>query len=201
MDQVFSSPDLENSIGYAIWQAPEDILEPLPDPADSSAGVEVLRQVIGEVFRNRNGKLDASAAFNKFLALVWVMRPDMLDGKSLTTLGDEVGCTRACLSKLAVQWSDMLDGYRNGGMKSRSARQSYREVQKGHENFRVRASNGHTAKIEARLSGLLADFKAGEIWKRTDREFLRRRGLIGGGDRLTEKGREWVEGAPSRGNP
>lgn len=191
----FAGQNLENSADLADWRHPVDHIEPEPDSPAASAGVEALQKVMGEVFRSKRGKVDPYSAFNKFLSLTWVIRPDLLDSKSLMTLGEETGVTRACLSKLAVQWSDMLDGYRNGGQKSQAARERYKTVQAGHKNYRNGPSSAASTRTEQRLHELRIDFLNDKKWRKADKELLRRRGMIGAGDQLTDKGKRWVEDA------
>jgi hypothetical protein len=195
VDEVeFAGQNLENSVALADHRHPVDLLEP-EEQSRSSVGAEALGMVMGEVFRGRSKrKLDYSSAFLRFLALTWVIRVDLLDGKSLMTLADEVGITRAALSKYAVQFSDLLGGYRNGGQKSQAARESYRKAQTGHENYR-RTGPQINMRAQERLEQLRRDFHQGKAWRQLDKELLRRRGFIGAGDRLTEAGRAWIEGA------
>ena len=190
----FSGQNLENSADLADWRHPVDHIEPEEELTGESVGVETLRAVINEIFDNKRGKLNPSSGFFKFLTLVWVISPETLDGKSLTALGEEIGCTKAALSKYAVRWSDLL-AYRNGGQKSKDARLAYKEVQQGHGNFRALAANGQAKRTEERLAKLCGDFIEGRSWRRPDKELLRRRGLIGAGDHLTAKGKQWIESA------
>ena len=194
MEVEFAGRNLEDSGNMADWTRIEDILEPEEEPI-SSVAAEMLGKVLVEVFRRRGKrKLDYSAAFLRFLALTWVIRADLLDGKSLMTLADEVGVTRAALSKYSVEFSDLLGGFRNGAQKSKAARETYREIQKGHKNYR-RGGTQINTRTQERLTQLRLDFHEGRVWKQLDRDLLRRLGLIGAGDRITAKGREWLKGA------
>jgi hypothetical protein len=198
--EVEFGPNLENSVALADHRHPMDLIEP-EDESQSSVVAEMLGKVLAEVFRGRGRrKLDYSTAFLRFLSVTWLIRPDLLDGKSLMTLADEVGITRAALSKYAVQFSDLLGGYRNGAQKSKAARETYREIQKGHENYR-RGGTQINTRTQERLKLLREDFHKGNAWKQLDKDLLRRLGLIGAGDRVTAKGKEWLKGCPYPGAP
>lgn len=196
----FTGQNLENSIDLADHRHPMAHLEPEEEP-QASGGAEMLGKVMVEVFRGRGrSKLDYAAAFNRFIALVWVIRPDLLDGKSLMILADEVGITRAALSKNATAFSDLLGGYRNGAQKSQAARESYREVQMGHESYR-RPGTPINPRTQQRLEQLRDDFHQGKAWRQIDKDLLRRRGLIGAGDRLTAAGKAWLRGTKENATP
>jgi hypothetical protein len=97
-----------------------------------SVAADGLREILTLVFAKRKGsdapvKLDL--VFRRFICLVWVVRPELLDCASLSELSTHLHVTRAALSKMVRNYSDAF-GIRNPLMKTESARDSYSAAQK-----------------------------------------------------------------------
>lgn len=73
-----------------------------------------------------------SAIGHRALAVIYVLRPDLLDGQPLEVLGADSGITRQALSKLVSQFRDCFGGVRNRTMKSDETRARCRSAKREH---------------------------------------------------------------------
>jgi hypothetical protein len=88
------------------------------------AAADALGRVMDWCWREPKGnRRDQPTAYRHFLALSAVMRPDLFDNVSYTTLAKENGITKAWISKLATQFQDEF-----GIHFRRSRRQGSRDV-------------------------------------------------------------------------
>lgn len=190
------------------------------EPEDESPrdlAAEALAAVLRKVMsRRRHGVTDTTTddalrrlmeeSFRNFIALVFVMRPDLLPDVPQWRLAQALGCTRAALSRLCVKWSLKLGGMKTGGMKSIEARDSYRVAatgrrKKGQPHRKPKhvgesLSNDAFAERTARLiAEAVSAFNAGDPWTMHQRHALRRAGLVNDADELTEAGRELLGAA------
>lgn len=76
----------------------------------------------------RRAKL--SAIGHRTLAALYVMRPDLIDGIPLESLGQYSGVTRQALSKLVTEFRDCFGGVRNRAMKSDETRARCRSARR-----------------------------------------------------------------------
>jgi hypothetical protein len=114
-----------------------------PQATSFSMAAEGLREILALVFAKRKGsdapvKLDL--VFRRFICLVWVVRPELLDCASLSELSTHLHVTRAALSKMVINYRDAF-GIRNPLMKTESAREIYSQAQKrDHWRYRNKKS-------------------------------------------------------------
>ena len=199
-------PNIENSMAFSYYDDPIDQIEPLPE-AGASAAVDALRLVLQEIFRGhgRNQRIvRTEVAYRRFVSLVWLLRPDLVNGCSQTELAERLGCTRAGVSKIVVGWSESL-GVLGAGMKTLDARESYREVQMGHRSYHSKdgcttvneigvekITDSARAAEAKRLAAMRVQFKRGQTWRKPDRKLAWRRGLTDAHGSLTDRGKEWA---------
>lgn len=208
MEQVFSGPDLENNPDYADWRRPEDILEPIEEPEEENESIIAIRSLLEIMFRRPHisAPLSLDSGFRKFVALAWVLRPELCGGESQTVIAAKLGVTRAGFSRLCVWWSEKL-GVLHPSMRSKDARESYSAVQTGHRSYKLKGEQARALPIgqikrrsqdvaveDRRLEGLRQDFADGLTWRKEDKALLRRRGFITDTDQLTADGVEWLGG-------
>ena len=93
---------------------------------------EIMREIFTFVFAYRGDKPQPrlNVAFMRFVALTWLLRPELLGDVSLMKLAPQLGCTRANLSKLIRDFGDRWGGLRNRLQKTEGARRIYSEAQK-----------------------------------------------------------------------
>ena len=92
---------------------------------------EILREILAFAFAGRAGKPQRNLhkAFRRFVAITWLVRPELLGDISLMQLGPELSCTRANLSKMIRDFGDRWGGLRNRLQKTEGARRIYAEAQ------------------------------------------------------------------------
>lgn len=123
-----------------------DRLDGVSPPAAAPARPEAMTlagDALGElltwVWRSPTHKTtDIHGAFVKFLALSSTMRPELFDGQTYKELGEQVGCTRANISKAAVRFAEHFGGLHfrrqhNGRDNMRAARVRSYQKQKHDE--------------------------------------------------------------------
>jgi hypothetical protein len=198
---------IENTLAYATYDDPINHLEPLDDESAASAAADGLRLILDRVFRGGRSAdriLKPEVAYRRFTALTWLLRPELLGGRTQTEVAQDLGITKAGFSAIVVDWSTILGGMTNAGMKSVAARSSYRAVQLGHQSYRKdneeRAERIGTTKVtarsltaeERRLAVMRQQFTDGGTWSKADRALAKRRRLLGSDGKLTPAGRAWV---------
>lgn len=128
-----------------------------PDEAHPSAcdpqlleGFRAALGVLVDVIIPPGGPLPAPATMGvRLIALLQLVRPEALDGKSMNAIAQEAGVTRAALSKVLVGYSDTFAFWARH-QRSLKSRKTYRDVQ---VTLRVRA-RGLRAATAARRAGL-----------------------------------------------
>lgn len=126
--------------------------------SDFTVAAELLREILAFCFAYRGDKPqpDLRVAFTRFVCVVWLTRPELLNNVSLMQLGPQLGYTRANLSKLIRDFGDRLGGLRNRLQKTESARRAYAEAQlKDHwrrRKAKTPAASGETTGAHAEHS-------------------------------------------------
>lgn len=199
--------EITDTIKHADHRHPADFLEPEADQLEERPELLALRMMLEKTFITETGRvgINMRTAFNRFSALVWVLRPDLAGGISQTELAAKLGISRAALCRWCIAWSDLI-GTKNAAMKSAEARDKYSDVQQGHAAYRrkgqsvvtndlgERQSNQRTiTDEERRLAKMRTQFQRGKAWMKPDKALACRRGLIDGNGRLTPAGQAWVE--------
>jgi hypothetical protein len=118
-----------------------DRLDGTPPPAapPTEMAGDGLREILAWSWSSPSGKTtDIHGAFVKFLALSATMRPELFDGQTYKELGEQVGCTRANISKAAVRFAEHFGGLHfrrqhNGRDNMRAARVRSYQKQKHDE--------------------------------------------------------------------
>jgi hypothetical protein len=122
----------------------------VPAPADFAAAGEIMRQVLVYCFDvardKKHGGPRLDMAFRRFIGVVWLLRPELLDYASLMQLAPRLGVTRAALSKMIRNFGD-AHGIRNVLQKNEGARAIYRETQLK-DHWRNRKKQTPTASCE-----------------------------------------------------
>lgn len=110
---------------------------------------EIMREILTFAFAYRGDKPQPNlhTAFRRFVAITWLVRPELLGNVSLMDLGPELGCTRANLSKMIRDFGDRWGGLRNRLQKTEGARAIYAEAQR-RDHWRNRAKNKPPASCE-----------------------------------------------------
>jgi hypothetical protein len=129
-------------------ETPPDPMDPAP--ADFATAGEVMRQVLVYCFDvprdKKHGGPRLDMAFRRFVGVVWLLRPELLNYVSLMQLSPRLGVTRAALSKMIRNFGDAF-GIRNVLQKAEGARQAYSTAQK-RDHWRNRAKKGPPASEE-----------------------------------------------------
>ncbi len=102
-----------------------------PEPTGFGAAAEIMRAVFVYCFdvpRDTDGGPRLDLAHRKFIEVVWLLRPELLNHISLMQLAAKLGVCRATLSKAIRKFGDDY-GIRNVLQKSESARQAYSQAQ------------------------------------------------------------------------
>ena len=105
--------------------------EPEPEQTDFAAAAEIMRGVFVHCFdvpRDRDGGPRLDLAHRKFIEVVWLLRPELLNHISLAQLSVKLGVCRATLSKAIRKFGD-AHGIRNVLQKNEGARVIYRDAQ------------------------------------------------------------------------
>lgn len=112
-----------------------------PAPADFAAAAEIMRGVFVYCFdvpRDKDGGPRLDLAHRKFIEVVWLLRPELLNHISLMQLSTKLGVCRATLSKAIRKFGDAY-GIRNVLQKNESAREAYSQAQlKDHWRHRAK---------------------------------------------------------------
>jgi hypothetical protein len=88
-------------------QRPTDPAQPPP----MALAADGLHEILFWVWRcGRTQRATPISAYRKFLALSATLRPELFDDMTLEQLGSEVGCTKASLSKSALQFTKHFGG-------------------------------------------------------------------------------------------
>ena len=102
-----------------------------PRPVDFAAAAEIMRGVFVYCFdvpRDKDGGPRLDLAHRKFIEVVWLLRPELLNHISLMQLSAKLGVCRATLSKAIRKFGDAY-GIRNVLQKNESAREAYSQAQ------------------------------------------------------------------------
>lgn len=68
---------------------------------------DALAELLDFIWRDPRGyRREMQTVMRYFTALSAIINPSLLDDATYSQLGSELGCTRACISKLALQISD-----------------------------------------------------------------------------------------------
>lgn len=134
-------PDVDGSVpfDYPGVERSLDGAEPEPLGATDPAVLEGFRAALGvlvDVVIPPGGPVPPPATLGvRLIALLQLVRPEALDGRSMNSLARDAGLTRAALSKMLVGYSDTFEFWARH-QRSLQARKTYRDVQ---VNLRVRA--------------------------------------------------------------
>lgn len=206
----FSSASLEGTLRHAT--SPDsylDEIEPEPEkPRDLLA--ESISAILEECM-NRKGFSDSGnqaltphleSSFRKFIALVLIVRPDLLPGNLPNwRIAEGLGCTRQCLSIHCVNWSDFLGGMKAPGMKSQEARETYRQNKSTGSKRPKRKADRIGGRVDTAMrvhnetTIILAfeRFLNGSDFDTRQRTALQEAGLIDSESMFTEAGRERLQ--------
>ena len=102
-----------------------------PEQTDFAAAAEIMRGVFVYCFdvpRDKDGGPRLDLAHRKFMEVVWLLRPELLNHISLMQLSMKLGVCRATLSKAIRKFGDAY-GIRNVLQKNESAREAYSQAQ------------------------------------------------------------------------
>jgi len=102
-----------------------------PEQTDFAAAAEIMRGVFVycfDVARDKDGGPRLDLAHRKFIEVVWLLRPELLNHISLMQLSVKLGVCRATLSKAIRKFGDAY-GIRNVLQKNESAREAYSQAQ------------------------------------------------------------------------
>ena len=172
-----------------IW--PED---ELPD----DPRIETLKALMALLLPAKKGLAQKlRAGWVRYVALCFVIRPDLLDGRSQLAIAKELGVSSATISKHAVALSTLLGGFRSAGMLSDTARENHRKARLGKGLSRDLSSGGamtkHKSMIERNLLDSAERLANCQPLKALHRALLTDAGYIVAGDALTEKGKAWFD--------
>lgn len=175
---------------------PMEYIEPIEDSHDSRA--EVIGKLFGIIFPpNRSGKDNLEAGWLRFICLVMIVKPDLLQGASQTFVAKLAGCTAANVSKYSNEIADKI-GMRSGGMKSEFARASYSLAQsrrgKDEEGEERSAVEIHEAAVAKACHMARSKMQTGKAWSRFEKAALFEHGLIDDDEELTTDGIEFFSG-------
>jgi hypothetical protein len=105
--------------------------DPEQPPPMTLAG-DGLQEILFWVWRcGRMHRAKPISAYRKFLALSATLRPELFDDMTLEQLGSEVGCTKANLSKTALQFTKHFGGLH------------FRRQHNGQDNMRAAMLQSH----------------------------------------------------------
>jgi hypothetical protein len=90
--------------------------------ADLAVAGAVLNDILQFVIGERSVEIHFPSCFRRFVAVIWVLRPEMLHEASLSQLAPQLSVTRQALSKAARKFSDRHGGLRNRLMRSEETR-------------------------------------------------------------------------------
>jgi len=94
-------------------------------------GFRAALSVLVDVIIPPNGPVPAPQTMGiRLIALLQLVRPEALQGKSMNEIARETGVTRAALSKMLVAYSDTFEFWARH-QRSFKARRTYADVQRG----------------------------------------------------------------------
>lgn len=182
-----------------------EVLE--PEIQRDMVGVQVIEKLFELLIPPTSPQSNLTSGFRRFVALVSVIRPDLLEGRSQIQIGKELGCSSANISKEANKMADLL-GIRSPGMKRQEARAAMAQGQRGRARGVAHgetAQAAHDRSVMARCESAAEKFMTGQAWTKRERAALRERGFIDEDEDLTEEGRRFMGGdcdtPPYVGNP
>jgi hypothetical protein len=109
------------------WKEPGTLTESERDEAISEAS-GIFSAVLSHCWLDCNGKLrKPDAALRRFCALSMLVKPDLFAGASYNSMGARIDCTKAALSKLAIEFSDKF-GLHFRRSRRDSARRTFKRV-------------------------------------------------------------------------
>ena len=180
-----------------------DQLEP-PESTPRDHAAEAISLLLAEVVSKRNRGSGSPEMLHKtfeeslrnFIALVFVMRRDLLPDAAQWQVAEALGVSGAALSRLCTKWSDKLGGMRSGGMKSSLARASYQgnySHPKGTKHATAdhigkRADSKRTLGSMRIIDEAMEYFRNGKPFLKPHRKVLLGWGLIDEHDQFTPRG-------------
>ena len=151
-------PDVDGSVPFDYPEVERSLDGAVPEPAGAAdpAVLEGFRAALGilvDVVIPPGGPVPAPATLGlRLIALLQLVRPEAVDGRSMSNLARDAGVTRAALSKILVGYSDTFEFWARH-QRSLKARKTYRDVQ---VNLRVRARHLRAAATARRAAADLA---------------------------------------------
>jgi len=119
------------------WREPGEAAAIRRDEVFAAAG-RVLSQVFVWCLLDAKGQTrPLSEALRRFIAIVAVMRPDLVGDRTYKQLASQLHCTRAALSALALRFTDSL-GIHCRRQRRQQSREVFRRAQKGDRHWRHR---------------------------------------------------------------
>jgi hypothetical protein len=146
-DSIARQADFISNIHDPGQLMPWDYLEPLDDDtADRTDDrLEVLQRLFAVIFdstKNRGELLESG--WRRFVALTWVVRPDLFQGMSQMAVAKLVGCTPQNISKITYKLSAQL-GIVGALAQSEDVREVKRQAKLGKHNSDTRRPKGVSA--------------------------------------------------------
>lgn len=187
-----------------------DQLEP-PPPDDRELLPEALGEIMAQCLGRQGAAVDTPAAirgkmeagFRKYVALAFVIRPDLLPNAPAWMLAESIGVTKQELSRLCVRWSDRLGGLKSPSMKSEEARAAYKRANvspgKGlkhrtADTIGQRIDKKSRTEAQGIIDRAISNFNGGEPFTKYQRRLLLGWDLIDEHDQWTERGRAVLNG-------
>jgi hypothetical protein len=105
---------------------------PPPDAQPMALAADGLAEILHWIWQpEKHRRPNLRAAFRRFVSLSMTLNADLLNGLSYRELGLMLGCSRACLSKQALLFSQQFGGLH------------FRRQHNGRENMRAAAILNH----------------------------------------------------------
>jgi hypothetical protein len=118
------------AIDHSAPSSPEDHTATMCDPK-ALEGFRAALSILVDLIIPPGGAMPAPQTMGiRLIALLQLVRPEALDGKSMNEIAKETGVTRAALSKMLVAYSDTLAFWARH-QRSHKARLTYSDVQRG----------------------------------------------------------------------
>lgn len=104
---------------------------PIDDLTDSELieiASEGLRDILDYIAGPDGAHVHPIATTRRLMAVLWVVRPDLVGGMSQSELAVSLGVTRSAISKMACEFSDLFN-FRTSRQKLPSVREACKQAQ------------------------------------------------------------------------